>query len=513
MKKINSYNNAIATWLIGANLMIWFAVAAWEDNASIFAIHALILVCAAIILMPLERGVFLLFSVGLILRSIFTVLAWYTAYDDNRRFYIGTNSDASRFWDAAQLSYQDASWSFEDPLFPRLSVLLTKTSEIIDKSHYLATTQSVLIAGSLMVVFAYLFIRRYYNERVATITGLLFALSPTAITYSSGLMRDALIGAFGFVMLWSISLIKNRVSLKNMFVMMSVGVMCLVALAYLRSISLAAFVIAGVIVVISGTPLQPDRMTVNTKLLVLGMLGGLLTFAILDRFDRFDDALKYAIMVRAGEGFTDGMELNPDGLTTRIAEISPILFAVISPTVLMQPIPFFAWEAPAFVGGPPAFMDIVQGFGGLFNQLLFGFYILGARHWLATRDTLGWRLGVVFTLFICTITLVGLGQIRMVMAHVYIFYYAGIAVALDYLLINRSVAIIRSMLTWFGFMIFIYLAYMSYREAIGGFAVFIFASMALAAFILLWIQYPYPRKVKDSDVGAIFARSVNQQIY
>lgn len=505
MKKMNLYHNTIASWLIGANLMIWFAVAVWENNASIFVIHALVLACAAIILMLLERGVFLLFSIGLILRSLFTVLAWYTAYDDNRRFFIGTNSDASRFWDAAQLSYQEASLSFEDPLFPRLSVLLTKISEIIDKSHYLATTQSVLMAGSLMVVFAYLFTRRYYNARVATITGLLFALSPTAITFSSGMMRDAFIGLFGFAMLWSISLIKNRASPKNMFVMMAVSVMCLVALAYLRSISLAAFVIAGVIVIISGTPLQPIRMTAITKLLVLGILGGVLTFATLDRFDRFNDALKYATMVRAGEGFTDGMDLTPDGITTRIAEISPFLFTLLSPVVLMQPIPFFAWEAPDFVGGAPAFMDIVLGFGGLFNQLLFGFYVLGVRHWLVTRDTLGWRLGVVFTLFICTITLVGLGQIRMVMAHVYIFYYAGIAVGIDYLLVNRSGAIIRSMLVWFGFMIFVYLAYMSYREAIGVFAVFIFAAMALVAFILLWSQYQLPREVKKLVIGAVSA--------
>ena len=224
--------------------------------------------------------------------------------------------------------------------------------------------------------------------------------------------------------------------------------------------------------------------------MVIAVLGAMLAFAMLDRFDRFEGMLDYAIVARAGEGQADGMDLNPDGLTTRIAESAPALFVLISPTVLMQPIPFFAWDAPDFVGGPPALMDVVLGFGGLFNQLLFGFFILGVRHWLVTRDTLGWRLGVVYTALVCTFTLIGLGQIRMVMAHCYVFFYLGIALALVEVLRLQPQALLLAMARWLGFITAIYLSYYSYREQLGLLFIGPTAVLAVYALLLLWHQYP-----------------------
>lgn len=498
MDKINSQRTLIAQWLIFADVAVWLAVSAWEGSASIFLIHVSFLLLSILIINSIDKGAYFVFSIGLLLRSGFAVLAWYTAYDDTRRFYVGTNSDSSRFWEAAQLSFEQASLSFEDPLFPRLSVLLTKISQNIDNAHYLATMQSVLMAGALMVVFGYIFVKQHYNLRVATITGLLFAFSPIAITFSTGLMRDSLIGAFGFALLWSVSAIKYRGSEKSMFALVIISVLCLVALAYLRSISLAAFVLAGAIVIISSSSGRISKGALVSKLLVIIIMGGLLGFAVFDRFDRFGGALDYARIVRAGEGFTDGMYVNPDGITTRIAEISPLLFAVVSPITLMQPIPFNAWEAPAYVGGPPALMDIVQGFGGLFNQLIFGFYILGTRHWLISRDTLGWRLGVVFIVLFGTMTFIGLGQVRMIMSHVYIFFYAGVAVFIHHALIHRPLAIIRSMVAWLSTLCFLYIAYIAYRNDFGFFVAMLFASMAVVSFIFMWSQYPHQKNSKNT---------------
>lgn len=476
--------------LLCAELTIWVGVSIWETNPSILVTHLIVLALALCVLSSVGRAAAFPFAVALALRSVFTALAWYTAHDTDRRFYIGTNSDASRFWEASLLDYADASLTFEDPLFPRLNVMVTQWSDLFGSAAYLATTQTVLMAGALTVVFAYLFTREHYGPRVARWTAFLLAMSPTAITYSTGLMRDALIGLFGMALLWALGRIKTRPRIATMLCLLLFSVLCLVALNYLRSISLAGFLIAGVILLLSGTPNRPDLLSRRTKLSVLLLLASLLTLAILDRVDRFEGLLDYAITVRAGEGFTDGMDLNPDGLTTRIAEISPALFVLISPTVLMQPIPFFAWDAPEFIGGPPALMDVVQGFGGLFNQVLFGFFLLGIRHWLATRDTLGFRLGVIFTLLLCTFTLVGLGQIRMVMAHCYVFFFAGIALSVDHMYRHRPVAIAYSLVAWLGCLLAMYLAYLAYREGLGLFVAMPMAALAVAALVLLWRQYP-----------------------
>ena len=201
---------AVALWLLGADLALWGFVAAWEDNLAILAMHLLVLGMALPVVLVVAREALLLSAVALALRSAFTALGWYTAYDAERRFYIGTNSDASRFWDAALLNFQQASLAFEDPLFPRLNVLVTQWSDTIGQAAYLATTQTVLMAGTLMVVFAYVFVRHNHGERVARWTALLLAVSPTAITFSSGLMRDALIGMFGFALLAAVSSLKRR---------------------------------------------------------------------------------------------------------------------------------------------------------------------------------------------------------------------------------------------------------------------------------------------------------------
>jgi hypothetical protein len=228
---------------------------------------------------------------------------------------------------------------------------------------------------------------------------------------------------------------------------------------------------------------------VLVKILVLTVLGVLFTYGVIDRFDRFDNALLYAAKVRAGEGNLVGMELNSNGLTTRIGEISPALFTLISPISLMQPIPFYNWDAPNYVGGPPALMDVVLGFGGLFNQVLFGFYILGIRHWLITRDSFGWRLGVLFTLLVCTMSFVGLGQIRMVMAHVYIFFFLGIAVVLDKHLSNKPITIISNIVEWLLILLVSYLAYFSYQQSMGLFPIILAMTISMGLLLRLWFNY------------------------
>ena len=98
--------------LLLGDVLLWLIVSLQESNPAILAVHLLLLLPLAALPLTLDRSLALPCTVALALRSLFTTLAWYTAFIPERRFYIGTNSDASRFWEAASLTYGQASLAF-----------------------------------------------------------------------------------------------------------------------------------------------------------------------------------------------------------------------------------------------------------------------------------------------------------------------------------------------------------------------------------------------------------------
>jgi len=473
---------------LGVNMVLWLFASLWEQNVAIFVLHILLLSCclAGLLFVIRNQIAVRIFILSLGLRSLFAVLAWYFAYNEERKFFIGTNSDASRFWDASLLSYDQASLAFEDPLFPRLNVFLTNLSSSISGPHYLATAQSVIFAGAMLAVFAYLFVKNIYGEKIGRITGYLMALNPIAIAFSTGLMRDELIGMFGFMLLAALSrlLMEKSWFLRLGLFLVSIG--ACIALSFLRSISLAGFVVAGFLLLISRTPFRANHIRRSTKVAVVTVLSILLIAAVADRFDRFEGVFSYAVTVRAGEGTVDGMELDPNGITTRVAEISPALLSVLAPTVLMQPIPFYAWDAPWYAAGPPALIDVLIGIGGLINQLLFGFYVIAVRYWFNTQDTVGTRIGMGLTMVMCALTLVGLGQVRMIMAHCYPFFFAGVGVVIVNTFYGSARRVMIAMVAWISCLTFLYVGYLSYKaweSKLLSASVFF---MSFLSFSLLW---------------------------
>ncbi len=471
--------SAIVSIGLTLDLLIWVPVSVFEGNAAILAFHVTAVALGLVCVMAIERKALGVFTTALITRDVFTVLGWYTTTDSNRMYFLGTNEDSSRFWAAASLSYEMASESFEDPLFPRLNAFLHQTAAMFAEPSYLANTQAVLMAGVLMVLFATLLLQELYGWKVARLAGLVMALHPIMVAFSTGLMRDELIGMFGFLLLYAVSRIHTAQGWGIRLWMLGLCIACGVALAFLRSISLAGFTVAAVLMLVARTPHQPKTLSRNAQIWLFVCLAGLLAIAVVDRFDRFEGVLEYAIKARAGEG-GQGTELNPDGITTKIAEVSPFLFALIAPLALLQPLPFYAWDPPDFLGGEPALMDVLLGFGGLTNQILFGFYIIGASHWVRTRDSFGVSLGLFFTLLTCTLALIGLGQLRMIMAHCYPFFIAGVAIAIVQAMQGNWNKMAAALATWLGSLAALYLAYLSYRQI--GAAPFAAALMLLAGF-------------------------------
>jgi hypothetical protein len=89
--------------------------------------------------------------------------------------------------------------------------------------------------------------------------------------------------------------------------------------------------------------------------------------------------------------------------------------------------------------------------------------------------------------------MVGLGQIRMVMAHTYVFFFLGIALVIEYLLANKPNAIILNLLRWLLILSALYVTYFFYQEGLG---MYLFIPMmAISIFLLLelWLNYAIKR--------------------
>jgi len=468
---------------------LWIFVSIAENNSAIAAIHILFAGFAIFLILIMGGRLLLPFSVALIIRSFFAVMAWFTAFNFDRKYYIGTNTDASRFWEGSFFSYEQASLGFEDPLFPWVNVFVTKISAQVGDVSYLATTQTVLFAGALTVPFIQRLAENLYGHRIGILTAYLYALCPTAIVFSTGLMRDSLMGMFGalFLMALSLAIYKERIGLKVTYICIALSAG--VALAYLRTITLAGYILGGFILVVSRTPYRSNCIPRGAKYLGLLALLVLMGFSVLDRPDRYINMFEYGRMVRDGSMKAIGSELNSEGITTIIGEISPALYLVIWPISLLQPIPFFNWDAPYYEPGPPALMDIVLGFGGLYVQILFGFFIYGARWWVLNRDSLGFRIGVLLNALICTGVMVGLGQIRMVMASCYPFLFIGIAIGFLSISKYGYLLAIKVLFFWALFMLGLYGAYFSYKY-LGILWAFSLSPIILASFWLFWVEVP-----------------------
>jgi hypothetical protein len=109
---------------ITLDLIIWVSVAALESNLAILAFHLLFLLLGLACVVASQRKALGIFFTALLARNVFTVWGWYSTTEPNRKFFLGTNEDSSRFWNGSTLSYDLVSESFEDPLFPRLNIFL-----------------------------------------------------------------------------------------------------------------------------------------------------------------------------------------------------------------------------------------------------------------------------------------------------------------------------------------------------------------------------------------------------
>jgi hypothetical protein len=442
--------------------LLWFIVSFIEQNFVILFTFCILLLCFCFVFVKFNKTirspVLIYFSLGILINSVFSISAWYLAESEERRYLTGTNSDSFRFWEKASLGYEQASLWFEDPFFPRLNVLFYNISSYLGEPSYLINSQIVIFFGSLCVVLFFLFVNEFCERGVANYCALLLLMSPTRITFSTGLMRDIVILFFGLLFMYSIVKLKKWKYQNSKLLWVGISLIALISLHFLRTISMVSFLLCGAIFVIFQFKTQ-RRDKIHRGALIGVVL--ILVFAFIlsynDRSDRFSSMFEYAVKVRLSELSIDGAELDQNGITTIIGNKFPVLYFVIAPINLMQPFPFYNWDPPYYEKGSVALMDVVLGFGGLFNQIFFVFYLSSFFILWKFKNKLALYLFYLFPLCVGALTFLGLGQIRMMMSQVYFCYYLAVAYSLNYCM-NFKMGF-SLLINWLGLLFSFYLFY------------------------------------------------------
>jgi len=421
-------------------VLMWGYVAFHEANLGIFVVHALLMAGSLLLvwkLVPQKKGVLNILMVALALRTCAALIGYYSSPDAAFRYATGTNEDSIRFFEASLLPLGDGLLSFGEPGFPFLNYFVTSLCRMLGGPHYLASIQVVIFCGSLFPVVVHQLIKGALGSAATARTAAwILVLHPLAISFSTGLMRDSLVGCLGWTLVLLLARFPHYSKAWKAAQFLVIPLVCLL-LASLRVVSSVTFLLlgAGTYLVFSRDrtrQLRWNRTTIGLVTAIVLVLASLLIVG----GERLSTMLDFANRARAGismGGAGAGAagpnfeELNPNGLTQRLFQISPVLLLPLAPLQVMQPFPFFQWEPPFWIGGPPRFIDILVGFGGLFSQFLFGLFLVGVNQWRLEREWGKFFLCGVFILIAGWLNLIALGQVRYMMAHAYPFYFYGAA--------------------------------------------------------------------------------------
>jgi hypothetical protein len=491
MNSFGSKKTSMSSFLLVlVNAFIWLWMSFTEHNFSILIAHILLLAAASTIVVALARNMFRLFIVGVLIRSMLAVVAWVTAASPSRRFDVGTNMDSSTFWDRASWGFNRLHEVHDYPLFPAINMYLYDFSAALGPPAYLAAIQVPLFAGALAGVFAYIFVKEIASQRVARTVALLFMLSPIVITFSTGLVRDTLICMFGlFALAGTLRLRKiGMMSFKFWFWAVFTP-LSFVALFYLREMSFYLIVLQALLALYLLQSKSRKKviavliLTLGTAVTINGVGKGLLE-------ETFGKGLAHSQLVRgiasdAGEREVRDA-INGEGLTAK-ALSSPALLIPLAPLPYMGKLPFYNWTAPPWNPGPTAIMDVVQALGGLLNQLLLFFYMMACIRWLKTKDNFGIGMGIGFTLAMGIVMLVSFGHSRILMSHGYLFYFVGVAVALEE--VNLSSSKRKSYIMFSGWVVFLFLGYLTWFLRGVGMNFFFISYAILSLLIIMTIVF------------------------
>lgn len=415
------------SFFFGLHLILWIGVGYIEHNWLIPAFAALLAFVSVVIthLLGGGRGALKFLSVGLVLRTAVCALAWYQSKGTEFSFWTGLNEDSNRYFLNSYLPKEEAIYTTEDKGFPYINSLVTEYAAEFGVDHYLVNVQLPLISGILLAVATYVLGRQLTNEKSARIAGWLIALNPIVIGWSSGLMRDTVGAAAGWIMVYEIVSLfgtnRRRLWIK---IPMLIGSG---SLAWsIRSMTFFFLLVVAIVILVFNSKSLLSALVRNLPILVTGFILAAFILYQTNVWDRFDRSWQYGVASRAAVG-VDDTTVNAGGISAKMAEKNSLIpYLLVAPYSFVAPFPVYTIPS-GFNGEPGRLVDYLFNLGGLLNLYCFILLICGLLAWW--REKKYGLLIVAGPIFygILVLLILGAGQSRWMMGFGYPTVFLSVA--------------------------------------------------------------------------------------
>ena len=454
-----------STLLLIGTLTAWGVASLIEFNASIFV--AAIAMCAIglLVVRLLDRrggaGV-MLFSVAYVLRSIAALMAFFSGKGE--AYWVGgVGSDAINYYNSSFLDLGEALFSFSYKGFVTYNSYVTRWALMFDDAHYLCNLQGPVVAGALLVVLVYAAVREMRDERTGYVVALIMALHPAVISISGILLRDSLVGVFGWASLLLLIRLFRARSLPAALLYLALATGTVVILSYLRLQSMLVFLgLALVALYFTTRPSEshPGLPPALRRVAVIGaavlaaggaalMLGGKMPAGLDAKY--FQSVVEFRLESSAQGSL--GVALTSGNLV-----VGTVIYSVLA---FLTPFPFYAWSAEV-LGHPTGPLDYLVGMGGVVNQLIAACALVGLARAVRVRDAMSLAWVVSIASFVVITTLGGGDTVRYVAVHVFPFYLLLVVDGARRLRLRPLV-----LLPWLGVLVSLYTVYETLKTVTG----------------------------------------------
>jgi hypothetical protein len=422
-------NMAVDLILFCTNAVLWLGAGFYERNWMVpsFSIGLSLLPFILSISLRLNKSAFRMIAIGLLLRTLVCLVAWYQSKDTEFAYWTGLNEDSNRFFLNSYLPTDESVYTTEDKGFPYVNSIVTGFAEQYGMDHYLVNVQIPLVFGVIFALASYAWARQITDEKSAKLTGWLIVLHPIVVGWSVGLMRDTTAAAMGWLMINAMGKAYHEIGLKKFGYLLTAA--CFGSIAWsIRSMTCFYLFLVGVLLTGAAQKLQPVRKKIPVKsmlIIVCLAVAAVIPFRS-NLLGRIESAWEYGVASRDNVGLSEGA-INGGGISERLAnQGSLVAYAIAAPYVFIAPFPFYA-EPLGYNGEKARLVDYIFIAGGVFNLYIMGAFACGLLILLRARN---WRLfGIIGGCFygICFISIITTSQSRWLMAALYPMYCLVVA--------------------------------------------------------------------------------------
>lgn len=451
--------------IVIGTLAAWGVASLVEFNASVFVVAVAMCALALLATRVIDRrggSGMALFTMAYLLRSLAALAAFY--WGKGEEYWVGGGgSDAINYYNSSFLDLGEALFNFSYKGFVAYNSYVTHWALGFDDAHYLCNLQGPVVAGALLVVLVYAVMVELRDERTGYVVALIMALHPAVVSISGILLRDSLVGLFGWITLLTLVRLFRVRSLPAGLLYLALTAGAVVILSYLRLQSMLVFLLLALVVLYFSTrpsPTHPGLPPTLRRIAVIGVAIAAVGGAVLLVGGKMPNGLdpKYF------QGVVEfRVESSAQG-SLGVALTSGNLFvgtAIYTLLAFLTPFPFYAWS-PEVLGHPTGPLDYLIGIGGVVNQVIAGCAVVGLAYAVRARDAMSLAWVGCIVAFVAITTLGGGDTVRYVAVHVLPFYLLLVVDGARLMQHRR-----HALLPWLGVMVALYTVYETLKTAAG----------------------------------------------